>query len=58
MTDAPSAEPPLRPVYDDFRNGNNEVDWARFRESAASWDAAQAWPGAVQDPYSNLPAGE
>ena len=58
MTDASATEPQVRPVFDDFRDGNNEVDWARFRESVASWDAAQARPGAVQDPYSNLPAGE
>jgi hypothetical protein len=58
MTDEPSADPQRRPVYDDFRDGNNNVDWARFREAATAWDTAQAPPGSVQDPFNNLPAAE
>lgn len=58
MTDEPSAEPPRRPVYDDFRDQHNTVDWQRFRLAAASWDAAHTPPGAVQNPFNNLPAGE
>ena len=57
MTGDPAAEPPRRPVYDDFRDPHNTVDWQRFRQAAASWDAAQTPPGAVQDPFNNLPAG-
>jgi hypothetical protein len=56
MTDEPSTDPQRRPVYDDFRDGNNNVDWARFREAATAWDTAQVPPGSVQDPF-NSPAG-
>jgi len=58
MTDEPSADPQRRPVYDDFSDGNNNIDWARFREAATAWDTAQAPPGSVQDPFNNLPAAE
>ena len=58
MTGGPSAEPARRPVFDDFRDQDNTVDWERFRAAAASWDAAHSRPGAVQNPFTNLPPGE
>jgi len=58
MTDEPPADPPRRPVYDDFRDENSTVDWDRFRQAAATWDAAQTGPGSVQDPFNNSPAAE
>jgi len=55
MGDDQSTERSRRPVYQDFRDGNNEVDWAEFRAAAAAWDRAHTAPGSVQDPFNNLP---
>jgi hypothetical protein len=55
MGDDQSTERSRRPVYEDFRDGNNEVDWAEFRAAAAAWDRAHTAPGSVQDPFNNLP---
>jgi len=55
LASEPSFGPSRRPVSEDFRGDDKVVDWARFRAVMSAWDAAHAPPGAVQNPFTNLP---
>ena len=37
-SDGPSVDPSRRPVHDDYRDDNNQVDWARFRAAMTAWE--------------------